>query len=508
MNFRKRNFRSKNVLLFALVLTGIAIGFGLAFVYFSGTGAVMSGNGVLAQDRSGSQGAAQSTRQAPVVPGAAGVLSFSDVAEALLPSVVQLNVTEMTERQTPEGNLPWFYYFFQQPDEQSPQPPQQTPQRGLGSGVIVRRERNTYYVLTNQHVAGGATEIEVSLYDNSVYDGTLVGSDPRRDLALVSFDSDEDIPIAELGDSDTLRVGDWVLAIGNPFGFSSTVTAGIVSALGRRGGPEGNISDFIQTDAAINQGNSGGALVNMNGEVIGINTWIATTTGTGIGLGFAIPINNAKRAISDFITQGEVVYGWLGVSISDVPQEAATQYGVTRNTGAFVHHIFRGSPADRGGIMPGDIVLQMNGQRITDSSQLTLLIGDLRAGDDAQFVINRAGRTINLNVEIARRESQQTIDQMQRNLWPGMTVVQLTDQLRTQFNVARNIQGVMVADVESRTPSDVAGLRPGDVITSINNQRVQNILEFYRQLNAANTEEIRFRFIRDSVELSVGIIKR
>jgi len=285
-------FSSKKLFVFNLVFIGVLFGFSLALLSFSCSTRIQPAGTVQAQDADGEAMKSLQNLQN----------SFRSVSEKVLPVVVMINVVEVKKQAPERGDQPWFYYFFGRPDEDGSQE-REFRNRGLGSGVIVRKTGKTFYVLTNNHVVGTAEEISVQLHDRREFKAKLVGKDERKDLAVVSFEAEgEDIPLAVLGDSNSLHVGDWVLAVGNPFGLESTVTAGIVSALGRRGGPEGNISDFFQTDASINQGNSGGALVNLAGEVVGINTWITSPTGGSIGLGFAIPINNVKKAVEDIIT--------------------------------------------------------------------------------------------------------------------------------------------------------------------------------------------------------------
>ncbi len=286
--------------------------------------------------------------------------AFRSISSGVLPSVVEIDVVQTKTRQTnPLNGFPFF--FFGLPDD-GEGGIQEYQQEGLGSGVIVRHTGNTYYVLTNQHVVGTAENISIKLHDSRVFTGKLVGSDERKDVALVSFESDDtSIPVAVLGDSDTVQAGDICFAMGTPLGFYSSVSQGIISATGRSGGPGNNINDFIQTDAAINQGNSGGPLVNIYGEVIGINTWIASQSGGSQGLGFSIPINNVKRSIDDFINSGKVTYGWVGVSLAEADKEYQQSLGVEGKTGALAVQVFLNSPAYKGGMQPGDYVIALNG---------------------------------------------------------------------------------------------------------------------------------------------------
>jgi Do/DeqQ family serine protease len=487
---------SKSFFLMNLVLVGVIMGFVLSMVLFSCSTEIRPSETALAQEAPPSLEDLENVQN-----------SFRFVADAVLPSVVKLNVEEVRTQRVPRaGDTPWFDFFFGQPDEEGEEEEREFRTQGLGSGVIVRRDGETYYVLTNNHVVGEADNIQVVLDDEREYSAELVGRDERKDLALISFEAETDaLPVARLGDSDSLYVGDWVLAIGSPFGFQSTVTAGIVSALGRRGGPQGNISDFIQTDASINQGNSGGALVNLSGEVVGINTWITSSTGVSVGLGFAIPINNAKRAIDQFIESGSVEYGWLGVSIPDAPDEVLESMGLEDIGGAFVHQVFLGSPADEGGILPGDYIVSLNGQEITASDELVLLVGDLPVGDVAEFGIIRMGERITVTVTIAKRQEEREIAEQNRRLWPGMRVFPLTEEVKSELDVGRRVDGVIISLVESRSPAAIAGFRVGDVITRIDETPIEDVPDFYRALNDLDEETLDFYYLRDGVELNVGI---
>lgn len=433
--------------------------------------------------------------------------SFRSVSKKLLPSIVTVRVGETREPDSAAPNQsPWFDFFFGQPDgDDKNEGLPDFRARGFGSGVIVERQQNTYYVLTNAHVIGDADEIVIIFSDSSEKEASLVGVDQRKDLALVSFQSNENIPLAELGDSDSVEVGDWVLAIGSPFNFQSTVTAGIVSALGRRGGPQGNINDFIQTDAAINQGNSGGALVNINGQVIGINTWITSRTGANIGLGFAIPINNVKKPIDDFIAKGRVEYGWLGISIRTLESGEVTSLSLPNKNGAFVLNVFEGSPADRAGILPGDFIFDIAGELLRNSDELLLTIGDYPVGETAIMKLYRQGKVITAPVRITARKSERNISDQNSKLWPGMRVGEITDVARVQLDLKRTVRGVMIESIEPRTPSAIAGLRVGDVITQINEQSIDSVLSFYAALNSKQKGNINFEFIRQDQTLSIGI---
>jgi Do/DeqQ family serine protease len=432
--------------------------------------------------------------------------SFRNVVKETLSAVVRIDVVEVSTQTIPDSNTnPFFEFFFGNPDED--QSPREFRNEGLGSGVIVGRDGNKVYVLTNAHVIGEAEEIQVTLDDEREYTAELVGRDTRKDLALVSFDTAEiDILVAKLGDSSSLQVGDWVLAMGSPFGFQSTVTSGIVSALHRTGGPAGNISDFIQTDAAINRGNSGGALVNLSGEVVGINTWITTQTGGSVGLGFAIPINNAKKAINDFINNGVVQYGWIGVSITSISTEMQEELGLSNQRGALVNSVYKTSPAGRAGLLPGDFITGVNSWEIKSSDELVLRVGDLEVNEQATFHIIREGQEQAVEVTITTRESEEEIAGQSKDLWPGFSVFPLTSELRENSELPPSTQGVIVNSVVRRSPGAIAGIQTGDIINGVNSMDVSDLSSFYKALNVKLSGEIDFKFIRDGVELKVSII--
>jgi Do/DeqQ family serine protease len=415
---------------------------------------------------------------------------------------VLLNTVTVRRQQAPGFNgIPWEFFFGPRDRGQDGQEREFRTQ-GLGSGVIVRVNNGTYYVLTNNHVVDDATEIRVATRDGREYPAELVGKDERKDLAMISFKTNDYYPVASLGDSDNVSVGDWAIAIGNPLGaqYSFSVTMGIVSAVGRTGGPSGNINDFIQTDAPINQGNSGGPLVNIRGEVIGINTWILSDRGGGsMGLGFAIPINNAKRSIEEFIETGTISYGWLGVSLLEATREILVELGIENIRGALASHVFLGSPADNGGIRAGDFITHVNGREIRGVQQLQLLVGDLRAGDRATFTIIRDGQSRQIQVRIEARTDQVAADN--RRLWPGVTVIPLTDQIRQNLDLDENAKGLLVAQVISGSPAEIVGLRQGDLITEVNGQNVTNIASFFKVLRENTTSELWFGIRRGDATL-------
>jgi serine protease Do len=441
--------------------------------------------------------------------------SFNKIAEAILPSVVRIDVITV-QKVTERGGRgsPWDFFFNFNQGEGGPEPQEREYRTGsLGSGFVIEREGNTLYILTNHHVVGQATQISVQFFDGASFDAELLGVDPRKDLAVIKADvgnGHPDIKPIKLGDSSSVKVGDWVMAVGSPFGFDFSVTSGIISAIGRTGGPGDNINDFIQTDAAINQGNSGGPLVNIKGEVVGVNDWIATQSGGSIGLGFSIPINNAKVAIPALKEGKSPEYGWLGITINEVGRLGGKEYaasaGFKQTQGALILGLFSGGPAERGGLRPGDLVLSVNNQKVDDSRRLSYLIGSLAAGETAKIVLIRDGKEMTLDVKIAARADEETTSKQVQEVWPGLLPLPLSADLRRELRLADNIEGVVVIAVEPRTIMAVAGLRQGDVITAINGAAVKNIQDFYRALNDDKARgRYRFDYIRNGQKLNVGI---
>jgi len=493
-----RKLSSRSFFVFNLVLIGIIFGFSLAFLSFSCSTPWVNT-------------AARAQEVSPVIiPREALAVAESlqttlrAVTDRVLPSVVEVKTVSVQRRQQApprfEG-IPWDFFFGpRRPEGQTPD--REFHSRGMGSGIIIRHDRGTYYVLTNNHVIDGVTEVQIGTFNGRDYTAQVLGRDPRRDLAILSFTSTARYPLAELGDSDDVRVGDWAIAMGNPLGeqFSFSVTMGIVSAVGRTGGPGGNINDFIQTDAAINQGNSGGPLVNIWGEVIGINTWIASNIGGGsVGLGFAIPINNAVRAIDEIIRTGTVSDGWLGVSLVDPDRATLVAMGLDGTRGSMASQVFLGSPADNGGIRPGDFVTHVNGNEVRGSNQLTQMVGNIRPGDTAVFRVTRDGSSMDFTVRVVERTDGVAADS--RRLWPGVMVVSLTDEIRSGLDLADDAQGLFVAQVIAGTPAAIVGLQRGDRITAINDIPVSDLPSFYRVLRERAGTELWFSFIREENNL-------
>lgn len=502
MNFLKK-LGARQFFVYNLVLLGVLFGFAVAFVTFS----CAKGNNVQAQE-----GIAVPMPQDALSVAESLQTAFRAISDRVLPTVVELKTVSIRRQQAPNFNgIPWDF-FFGNPNEGEGRE-REFRSQGLGSGIIVRKVNGAgakpavYYVLTNYHVVGDANEISIALNNGTEYTAKLVGKDERKDLAMVSFECEDDIPLAVLGDSDTVQVGDWAIAIGNPLGFMSSMTMGIVSAVGRTGGPAGNINDFIQTDTSINQGNSGGALVNIRGEVIGINTWIASNAGGGsMGLGFAIPINNAKRTIDEFISKGEISYGWLGVSLSDPDRDIMQAMNLTGKRGAMATQIFLGSPADKGGIHPGDFITSLNGKEVRGMNQLTLMVGDLKPGERADFKIIRDGAERTIQVRIEERSNE--IAAENSKLWPGVYVVPITDSIRESLKLDARVQGLYVGQVIARSPAAVVGLQRQDIITGVNGEKITDINSFYKVMREKAGREIWFDVQRGESALETPKIKR
>ncbi|MDR2193103.1 MAG: Do family serine endopeptidase [Treponema sp.] len=496
-----KKLSSKNIFVFSLVLIGVVFGFLLAFFSFSYW---KPNTNILAY--------AEETKNAVLPADALSVAeglqnAFRSVSDKVVPSVVEINTVSITKQQTPRfDGIPWDFFFG--PEGNGDSQEREYRSQGLGSGIIVRQDKEAYYVLTNNHVIDGATEIFVVMSTGKEYPAALVGKDDRKDIAMISFKTTDTWPIAVLGDSDSVKVGDWAIAVGNPLGYMSSVTMGIVSALGRSGGQANNINDFIQTDASINQGNSGGALVNIRGEVIGINTWIATNTGTGfMGLGFAIPINNVKRSIDEFISKGATSYGWLGVSLTNADKDMLKALGIPEaQRGAFASQVFLGSPADKGGIRAGDFITAVNGREARDMNHLTLMVGDLKPGDKAEFTLFRDGVSRKFTVTIDERTNEVASDN--KKLWPGVYVLPLTAELREALKLDKNAQGLYVAQVYVQTPASVIGLQRGDRLIAVNGKQVTDIMSFYKVLREETSKELWFSFIRGDSMLESPKFKR
>jgi serine protease Do len=430
---------------------------------------------------------ARTTVAPPMVP-----QNFTELAESVSPAVVNIRTVRTITgggrvfrdfQRGPFGQGDPFKDFFERFFGEEHQ--REFRQRSLGSGFIIDPEG---FIITNNHVIDGADEIVIKLKNGKEFNAEIVGKDQNTDLALLKVKSPENFQAIKLGNSDSLQVGQWVLAVGSPFGLEQTVTAGIVSAKGRVIG-SGPYDDFIQTDASINPGNSGGPLTNMEGEVVGINTAIVAT---GQGIGFAIPINLARGIIEQLKATGEVTRGWLGVAIQDLTQEMVEYYNLRDSNGVLVAQVFENDPADKAGIKAQDIIISVNGKKIENSRGLTSMIADLEVGEKAKVVALRNGKEKTFTVEIAKREDERLASERTSSNGEtgelGIQVSNITPEVANRLNISET-DGVIVTAVDSGSKSDVAGIQSGDIIREINRTRIQNVQDFKSILGSINEGE-------------------
>ena len=436
--------------------------------------------------------------QAAVSPSPAGPSypgSFSALAASLSPIVVNVKVVKVEKvGNFPQGEMPdgfkdFFNHFFQDMPNM-PQNQQQMPRiQGAGSGVIISKDG---YVLTNNHVISGAKEVTVTLADHQEYKARIVGRDPKTDLAVLKIEGKGTFPAATLGNSDNLQVGDWVIAIGNPFGLNNTVTSGIVSAKGRVIGA-GPYDNFIQTDASINPGNSGGPLFNMNGEVVGINTAIISQ---GQGIGFAIPVNTVKPLVPQLETKGSVTRGYLGVTIQTITPALAKALKLQDKKGALVADITPNSPAAKAGVQRGDVIVAYNGKEIADNHDLPALVAGTPVGEQSTVTILRNGQKMQLSVKVAELPDEQTAAnattpegsvQPAQGKW-GLKLQDLNPQLANQLNLESE-KGVAVVGVKPGSGAFEAGLQKGDIILEVNQQPVTSVHEAIKKMDGSQDKD-------------------
>lgn len=402
--------------------------------------------------------------------------AMSEVVSVVKPSVVNISsvkTVKAAERQAPFFNEPFLKRFFG--DEfRNYDKPREHKRSGLGSGVIVDKNG---YILTNNHVIRGADEIKVTLADKREFKGSVIGTDQKTDLAVIKIDSDN-LPVLQLGDSDNLKIGETVFAIGNPFGLTQTVTSGIVSATGRANVGIADYEDFIQTDAAINPGNSGGALVNIRGELIGINTAIFSTSGGYQGIGFAIPSAMAKDVMESLINKGKVVRGWLGVSIQPLTNDLVKQFNLNDDSGALVGDVVEDSPAEKAEIQRGDVITEFDGREVKDVTHLRNIVADSEPGKEVTLKLIRDGKIKTVTVKIAEMPSEiHAQSQSFANQFKGVSVQSLTPQLKDSLNIPKRVTGVLITDVDEDSPAG-GGLMKNDVIMEINRQKISSIKDY------------------------------
>jgi len=424
--------------------------------------------------------------------------SFSHLAEMASPAVVNIRTVK-----TIKGGGRVFRHFKRGPsDEDDPMKDffnrffgenhkRDFKQRSLGSGFFIDKDG---YIVTNNHVIENADKIEVILKDEKRFEAEIVGRDANTDLALIKIKPERNLSVLQFGNSDSLKVGQWVVAIGNPFGLDNTVTAGIVSAKGRVIG-SGPYDDFIQTDASINPGNSGGPLLNMNGEVVGINTAIIAS---GQGIGFAIPVNLARGIIEQLKQKGAVTRGWLGVGIQSLSEELAAYYGIENGKGVLVTEVIPGDPADAAGIKPKDIILSVSGKKVETARDLTSVIAAIGVGETAEIMVLRNGKTKTFMAKIAKREDAKITavnprKEHQEEL--GLLVAELTSEMARRYNLKEE-KGVIVAGVEPGSKAGESGVQMGDIIKEINHHGITTVEDFTQAINKIEDGESINMFIR------------
>jgi serine protease Do len=472
-----------------------------------------------------------SAAEATLPPGAASPIipqqSFAPLVKRVQPAVVNISVTEksgmeMMSDRMPEGfrNSP-FDQFLRRFFDENGQPTQRpfsegpggegTKRIALGSGFIVDP---TGYIVTNNHVAGEAAKVEVILQDNSKYTARLVGRDPRTDIAVLKIDAAKPLPYVEFGDSNAAQVGDWVIAVGNPFGLGGSVTTGIISARGRDI-HAGQFDDFLQIDAPINRGNSGGPTFNLTGEVIGINTAIYSPNGGSVGIGFAVPSNVAKVVYNQLKTGGKVSRGWLGVQIQEVTPAIAASLGLKEEGGALVASVTANSPAAKAGVKQGDVILSFNGTPVKQLRDLPRAVAAAAPDSDASLTVWRSGKSTELRTSLAEapenprvasaagdRPDEERADAL------GLRFSPLTPELRRQLNIGRDVQGVVIAGVDNSSPPDIRALSRGDVLVSINQEPVRSPEEAankLRQLSKSPQKTALLLLNRRGVTQYVGV---
>lgn len=405
--------------------------------------------------------------------------TFIDIAEKVKPAVVNISPTTSG------------------PPSPKPEKPRSGPREappGSGSGVIVDKAG---FIVTNNHVVGDAAVVEVRLSDQTKFKGTVIGKDPDTDLALIKIEAGHDLPSVSFGDSSKVKVGQWVIAVGNPFGLDRTVTVGVISALGRENVNLSRYEDFIQTDASINPGNSGGPLFNIRGEVVGINTAIINFAQ---GIGFAIPSNMAQAITNQLKDKGRVSRGWLGVGIQPLTTELAQKFGVKEGSGVLINEVFEGEPASKGGIQPGDIILSVNEKEVDTPNTLARVIAGYSPGDKIRMGVLRDGKPVKLVIELIERKDEAVTASIPKETqkFLGLSVDDITAELALQYKLKEGEQGALITNVEEESTAASEGLKIGDLIKEVNRQKITTAKDFNKIMqDTKESETILMRVTRE-----------
>ncbi|MGA7712852.1 MAG: DegQ family serine endoprotease [Rhizomicrobium sp.] len=419
--------------------------------------------------------------------------SFADLVERVSPAVVSVTAEEMQtdDQEGMPDNIPDpFRELFRQFNQGRPQP-QPRKALSMGSGFIIDKSG---LIVTNNHVIEGSKKIKVKLSDGRTFDAKLIGSDAATDVAVLRVTPDKPLPTVEFGNDRQLRVGDWVVAVGNPFGLSNTVTAGIVSSIGRDlGGAEQPYTDFIQIDAPINRGNSGGPTFDLRGQVIGMNSMIFSPSGGSVGIGFAIPASTIRETVAQLEAHGHVARGWLGVQIQSVTPEMAASLGIAQPKGAIVASVLPDSPAAKAGLRQGDVITAINGKQVEDSHDLTRRVASLSAGKTASFTVSRDGAAKVMSVTIGQKKDEQIASAGEPSSGgPGATgqamglgLAAVTPEVRRTYNIDDSVQGVLITKVDPDSDAADKGLQPGDVLVSVSNRSVHSPQDVEKTVAAA-----------------------
>ena len=401
--------------------------------------------------------------------------AFTSLVKVVTPAVV--NISTVSRKKAVQPFFDFSPFFGDQFDE-TPSRPRYRKESSLGSGFIINRDG---YIITNDHVVRDSESIQVKLSNENIYDAKIVGSDPKSDIAVIKINSKEPLPVAVMGDSDKLQVGQWAIAIGNPFGLDRTVTVGVVSATGRSNMGIETYENFIQTDASINPGNSGGPLLNVNGEVIGINTAIVAA---GQGIGFAIPVNMAKRIVDQLVKKGSVTRAWLGVAIQPVTPEIASSFGLDKAKGALIADVMAGSPAEKAGLKQGDILLTFDGKEVKDARQLQLVVADTPVGRQVMVEIFRDGRLQKVGLQLASADSAEA--KKPKSAKAEVSGVMGLDVEELPRSKAQSgLTGVIVTAVDPEGATAASGIQRGDIITSVNRKKISNLSDYYAAMKDA-----------------------